>query len=152
MTVSTAVERDAFGSGTTAFAAEVTSGGTLPGYRSAGVVIYGQIAKDMTRSHHFSKSLRDVERMPLASMIACKAEELGNHFAKIEPGYTPQKCSKRRETVEESLPVRGRGCTGRGLVPGRSVFAAMNVFCRARSVMASPSPSQEGTGAESCAA
>ena len=92
--------------------------------------------KDMFRNRYLARSISDTSWGTFFTLIACKAEEAGREFVKVDPNGTSEKCSGCGEKVPKSMSVKTHRCSSCGLVLDRDLNAALNIKALGQRVQA----------------
>jgi putative transposase len=81
----------------------------------------------MTHNHCLAKSIADASWSAFFSQLAAKAEEAGRKFAKVNPAYTSQDCSRCHHRQKMPLRERLYHCPCCLLSIDRDLNAALNI-------------------------
>ena len=81
----------------------------------------------MTHNHCLAKSMSDAAWSAFFAQLACKAEEAGRQFIKVNPAYTSQDCSRCHHRQKMPLSERTYHCPCCLLSIDRDLNAALNI-------------------------
>jgi putative transposase len=81
----------------------------------------------MTHNHCLAKSISDAAWSAFFGQLACKAEEAGRQFVKVNPAYTSQDCSRCHHRQTMPLSERVYHCPCCLLSIDRDLNAAYNI-------------------------
>src|SRR6266704_3706815 len=82
----------------------------------------------MTHNHCLAKSIADASWSAFLAQLDAKAEEAGRQFAKVNPAYTSQTCSRCGHRQKISLDVRVFNCPCCSSHLDRDLNAALNIL------------------------
>lgn len=101
------------------------------GFAVEALDVRGMTAKDGDASKQargLRRGIMDSAWGMFLHVLACKAEEAGKPFVRVDPKGTTQRCSRCGSLVRKTLRDRVHDCTACGLRMDRDLNAALNIY------------------------